>query len=190
MVQLAQRAYSVGEYFGVEQMSDLKHEYYAGSIYVMAGASVNHNRIAGNILTTLSTALRGSTCEVFGSKLRIATPAELYTYPDVSVICNGIQYGDTPLQTVTNPVVLFEVLSDATRQYDRGDKFDFYRAISTLRDYVLIEQAEVHVEHRTRTATGEWTSLILTNVEDELQLPSLNFRMLLRDIYERVEFIS
>ncbi|MDQ3813211.1 MAG: Uma2 family endonuclease [Armatimonadota bacterium] len=193
MVQMAQRAYSVGEYFVLEKMSDIKHEYYAGTIYAMAGASPTHNRIAGNIYVALHTALDGSSCEPFGSDLRVYTPSGLYTYPDVSVICGPLEFTDhpaVPSETVTNPVALFEVCSDATRDYDRGARFELYRAIPTLRYYVLVEQTAVSVELRSRGHDGEWTSENLTSLDDVLTLPSLNFHMTLRDIYARVEFAS
>lgn len=188
MVQLAQRAYALWEYECVEQMSEFKHEYYAGSIYAMAGASTNHNRISGNIYAALHTTLRGSPCEPFGGDQRIHTPAGLFTYPDVSVICGEIEYAVAPPQTATNPVAVFEVLSDATRAYDRDEKFGFYRAIPALRDYVLVEQSAVHIEHRSRQEDGTWTSVTLTILEDALDLSLLSFRITLADIYERVEF--
>lgn len=190
MVQMAQRSYSLEEYFCVEEMHETKYEYFAGSIYAMAGASVSHNRIAGNIFAALHTALQGSPCEPFGSDQRIRTPAGLYTYPDDSVICGDLEYSGDRLETVTNPVALFEVLSDSTRQYDGGDKFEFYRAIPTLRDYVLVEQAAVLVEHRYRSADDEWTTTVLTDLNDVLELPALPFRVALRAIYDRVEFTS
>ncbi|MDQ3815230.1 MAG: Uma2 family endonuclease [Armatimonadota bacterium] len=177
----------------MEKVSDIKHEYYAGSIYAMAGASPEHNLIAGNIFAALHAALRGSSCRPFTSDLRIYTPSGLYTYPDASVVCGLLEFTDDPAapsETVTNPVVLCEVLSEATRQYDRNRKFELYRAIPTLHDYILVEQTTVHVERRSRAEEGEWDSTVLTSLDDVLELPSLNFRMTLHDIYERVEFAS
>ena len=146
------RRYSVDEYFAVEETSEVKNEYYSGEIFAMAGASIEHNHIAANLLTELRTALRGSECTAFGSDLRVLTPGGLFTYPDVTVI-----YGKPELiagrpDTVTNPAVIVEVLSVATRDYDRDQKFELYKEFSTLSEYVLVEQNTTLVEHFTRTA--------------------------------------
>ena len=187
MVQRAERAYSVGDYFCIEQMSDIKHEYYAGAIYALAGASTNHNRITRNLLIALGNTLHDSSCETFTGDQRICTPAGLYTYPDMSVICGEIEYTHDPLETATNPTVLVEVLSASTRRYDQGEKFEFYRAIPTLRHYLLIEQTQMQVEHRARREDGIWVSTVLTGPEAVLDLPDLNFRTSLQEIYARVE---
>ncbi len=190
MAQLAERTYSLNDYFMTERMSDIKHEYYDGAIYAMAGGSPRHSRISRTILILLERELSSSSCEPFGSDLRIYTPSGLYTYPDVSVVCGPLEFTDeprAPSETVTNAIALVEVLSSATRNYDRRAKFELYRAIPTLSYYILIEQTEMKVELRTRQENG-WDSLVITAPDDVLELPALSFRCTLRDIYERVEF--
>ena len=191
MAQLAERAYSLDEYFMTERISDIKHEYYDGAIYAMAGGSPRHSRIAGKMFIVLANQLSGSSCEPFGSDLRIYTPSGLYTYPDISVVRGPLEFTDdlrTPSETVTNAIALVEVLSSATRNYDRRAKFDLYRAISTLRYYILSEQTSMHLELRTRNDADGWDSIVLSAPDEILELPALNFRCALSEIYERVTF--
>lgn len=187
MGQPARRSYSLENYYSVEYGSDIKHEYYDGEIFAMAGASTPHNRISGSLIVALGTALRGSSCEPFTSDQRVTTPSGLYTYPDASVFCDEVETAGYPPHSATNPVALFEILSKSTRDYDRGAKFDLYASIPSLRYYVLIEQTEMRVEVRTRDE-GEWTTTVLTEPDDFLTLPAINFRAPLREIYERVQF--
>jgi Uma2 family endonuclease len=140
------RHFTLADYLAVEEMSPVKHEFFRGEIFAMAGASIAHNLITGNLLALLKAALRGTRCNVFGSDLRIATPSGLYTYPDLSVICGKVDLASKAPDTARNPVLLIEVLSDATREYDRGEKFDLYKTIHALREYLLIEQDKVCVE--------------------------------------------
>jgi Uma2 family endonuclease len=180
-----QRHYTVGEYFAIEQSSEVKHEYYEGEIFAMAGASVSHNRIVGNLLAALNGQLRGSDCEALGSDLRVQTPSGLYTYPDVMVVCGKPLLVDAPLDTVANPVLIAEVLSDSTAEYDRGEKFDLYRTIPTLREYVLIEQKKVSLELFSIGKKG-WASKSCSNLDDRVQLGVSDAALSLLEVYERV----
>ena len=123
----------------------------------MAGASVAHNDITANLVGALRLSLRGTGCRAFANDLRVLTPGGLYTYPDAVVICGRIELTPVRPDTVTNPVLLAEVLSEATRDYDRGEKFSLYKALPTLREYLLIEQNQVAVDHFQRQDTGAWT---------------------------------
>lgn len=181
-----QRHYSLDDYFAAEESSPLKHEYYRGEIFAMAGASVAHNDISANVLSTLRIGLRGQGCRAFGSDLRIKTPGGLYAYPDVSVICGRIRLVAGRPDTATNPSILVEVLSDATRDYDRGEKFALYKAIPTLREYVLIEQAEVSVEHFVRKRGTRWSSRALTGLRSAVSFASVDLELRLADIYREV----
>jgi Uma2 family endonuclease len=187
-----ERQYTVEEYFGVEESSTVKHEYHQGQILAMAGASLRHNRLVGNIFSALRTALAGSPCEVFASDLRVRTPGGLYTYPDVMVVCNGVTLspGDR-LDTVVNPSAIVEVLSSSTAAYDRGEKYRQYQAFVTLREYVLVDQTIRHVSVHTRlpddSAAAEWTRQDFTTPESRVVLPSLQVSMPLADIYAGVE---
>ena len=154
---MPQRRYTVEEYFSIEESSEIKHEHCDGTIFAMAGASINHNRIVRNVLGAFQNSLKDSNCEAFGSDLRLHTPSGLYTYPDVIVICGAIELIEGPPETVCNPALIVEVLSDSTAEYDRGEKFSLYQSIPTLRDYILIEQNKAAVDHYAGGAEGTWT---------------------------------
>jgi len=180
-----QRHYSEDDYFAVEVSSPIKHELYAGEIFAMAGASVAHNQIVSNIVTALQTALRDKGCRVFPSDLRVRTPAGLYTYPDVSVICGAVELVPGRPDTVTNPIVVVEVLSEATRDYDRGEKFDLYATLGSLREYLLIEQSCVAVERRSRPA-DDWATTVHTQLHEVLALAPPALTLALADVYRDV----
>jgi Uma2 family endonuclease len=181
-----QRHYTVDDYFGIEADSPIKHEYYDGEIFAMAGASLEHNEIAANVLVTLRTALRGSECRAYGSDLRLMTPAGLFTYPDVMVICGRAERVPRRPDTVVNPVVLVEVLSDATRDYDRGEKLALYKTITTFKEYLLIEQAGVLVEHHQRGQRGAWRSRSYRRLDAAVPLSSVPLSLPLGEIYREV----
>lgn len=159
MRERPERHYTVSEYYAIEQSAEIKHEYYNGEIFAMAGASLNHNRIVRNALFALGEVLAHTECEVLGSDLRVYAPSGLYTYPDAMVICGRPALVDgAPLDTVTNPALIVEVLSDSTQDYDRGEKFTLYGSIPSLHEYWLIAQKEARVERFERKADGSWRS--------------------------------
>ena len=182
-----QRRYSLDDYFAVEVGSTIKHEYYRGEIFAMAGASLAHNEITANVLTGLRSCLRGSRCRAYASDLRLATPGGLYTYPDVSVICGRAKTIRGRPDTVTNPVVLIEVLSDATREYDRGEKFELYKTIPTLRELLLIDQAQVSVERYQAGRGGKWSAKTHKRREMSVELASISVEIPLAEIYRDVD---
>ena len=186
--QPPQRHYTVEDYFCIEASTDIRHEFYQGAIFAMAGASRNHNRIAGNVFAALRAALRNTPCEAFTLDMRLWTPSGLYTYPAVMVICGPIHLTSDRLETVTNPTVLVEVLSDSTRDYDQHEKFTLYRSIPTFREYVLIEQASVQIEHWVRSAGNAWTSRHYEFLQESLSLITIACQIPLAEIYARVEF--
>jgi len=188
MRQPARRNYSLDDYYDVELYSELKYEYFDGEIFAMAGGSTPHNLISGSLFLSLGNALRGTSCAPFGSDQRVYAPSGLYSYPDASAFCYPHETEVPPPGTLTNAVALFEVLSDATRDYDKGAKFELYRSIPTLRDYVLIEQSEMRVEHRSCGEDGNWTTKMLVAPDEVLEIVKLGFRVELREIYERVSF--
>ena len=181
------RHYLVEDYLCLEQASETKHEFYQGEIFAMVGASRNHNRIAGNVFAALRAALKGTDCEAFTSDMRLRTPSGLYTYPDAMVICGPMVLSDDRLETATNPCVLVEVLSESTRSYDQNEKMNLYRLIPTLRDYVLIEQAFVNVDHWRREPSDQWTLTRHQSKDEVLQLSAVPFGLTVSEIYERVE---
>jgi Uma2 family endonuclease len=185
-MQQAQRHYTIEEYFVLEAISPVRNEYFDGEILPMAGGSPNHNRISRNVLLAIEPELRSGLCESLGSDTRILTASGLYTYPDAVVICGPIILSGEPLETITNPTVLVEVLSPSTRAYDRGRKFEQYRSIPTFRDYLLIEQSAVEVEHRWR-AGDQWSSERKTSLQDVVRLDSIEMNLKVADLYAWVE---
>jgi Uma2 family endonuclease len=188
-----ERCYTLDDYFGIEEMSEIKHEYYDGEIFVMVGESFNHNRITINLASSLNAALRDQPCEAFTRDMRVTTPSGLYTYPDVMVVCGVVEMiADRP-DTLTNPTVIIEVLSESTKKYDRGQKFTLYESIETLRDYILIEQDRIHIDHfhlLSDDASDQWVKRSRTKLEESLELPSIQFQIPLSEIYRRVDFAS
>jgi Uma2 family endonuclease len=181
----AQRHYSLEEYFGIEEMSPIRHEYFGGEIYAMAGGSRNHNQIAQN-LTRAFDGVRGRGYRAYVSDVRLRTPGGLYTYPDVLVICGEASLAPDRLETVTNPVVIAEVLSTSTREYDSGQKYELYRSIASLRDYLLVDQYAVGVEHRFLDGT-EWRSRSYSSREETVTLTGVPVSVSLTDLYTLVE---
>lgn len=177
------------EYLALEERSEVKHEYYRGDIFAMAGGSINHNRIAGNIYRLLAEGTEGRSCEAFTGDMRLLVEAHrMYTYPDAMVVCGEPQFPPGRNDVVTNPVLIVEVLSPSTRQYDRGEKFRFYRDIPTLQELLLVEQDRIFVEHWLRTSEG-W---LLTEAEDldaRINLPGLGLALPLARIYARVDWL-
>ena len=152
----------------------------------MAGASLEHNEIAANVLSEFHAALRDTDCGVYGSGLRILTPAGLYTYPDISVICGEVQLEPDRADTALNPVILVEVVSKATEEYDRGEKFTLYKSILSLRHYTLISQSEILIDHFVRIQPDEWEHQSLRNRNDILQIADPVLAINVSDIFRRV----
>jgi Uma2 family endonuclease len=182
----SQRHYSVEDYFKVEEMSAVKHEFCRGEIFAMAGASLPHNEIAANVLAELRAQLRESDCGAYGSDLRVQTPSGLYTYPDISVICGPAEIVPERPDTVVNPVVLVEVLSEATEEYERGEKFSLYKSMSTLRHCLLISQTEILVDHFQQTDAGDWHVRSLHELRETIELQELGVSIAIEDVYRRV----
>lgn len=130
---------TIPEYLELERTSDMKHEYFAGTIYAIVGGSVQHNLITGNTYASLHAQLRKRNCNVFPSDMRVkAVQTGLYTYPDITVVCGQRQFEDEREDTLVNPIVIIEVLSPSTESYGRGKTFQNYRTMLLLREYILI----------------------------------------------------
>ncbi len=183
-----ERYISIEEYFQLEESGEGKHEYYQGAIYAMTGASTRHNLIAVNITSALHPQLRGKSCIVYPSDLRLKIESSgLYTYPDAMVICGNTRYADKRKDMVTNPSVIFEVLSPSTEDYDRGKKFAQYRTVETLQEYLVFSQESVHVEHYTRQQEHQWLLVEYTQIDQEIHLKSIDCTLTLAAVYEKVE---
>ena len=143
----------------------------------------------GNIASELSRQLRERPCTAYAARLRVATDKlRHYTYPDAVVACEPLQFSDERQDTITNPVLIAEVLSESTEKYDRGAKFERYRAIPTLAEYMLVAQDRVHVELYTRHANGTWVLREWNDRDAEIDLPSLRCRLKIAEVYAKVTF--
>ena len=173
------------EYLALDEASDRKHEYVDGEVFARSGGTLEHSQIAANVIGELRAQLRGRPCVVYTSDARVRVRVRstgLATYPDVSVVCGSIERDPENKHTLTNPVVLVEVLSDSTEGYDREEKLSHYRRIPSLREYLLVSQYERRVEHLTRNEDGTWT---LRDVipPAAVQLPTIGCALSLEEIY-------
>jgi Uma2 family endonuclease len=152
--------YTWAEYLALEASSDVKHEYLEGQIYAMAGGTPEHAALAAVVIGLLFPQLRAGRCRALDADLRVRVRTTgLATYPDVTVVCGPRELDPEDAQAVTNPTLIVEVLSPSTKDYDRGDKFEHYKHLASLRQYVLVSQDERLVEVWTRGAADrEWSS--------------------------------
>ncbi len=181
--------YSLEDYFALEERGEGKHEYFRGEIFAMTGGTERHNLITGNVIGELRNQLRGKGCKVYPSDLRVKIEATgLYTYPDTLVICGPVQFEGTRRDSVTNPVLIAEVLSPSTEGYDRGRKFQQYREIPSLRAYLLIAQDAMRVEYYARQNGQEWRFTDYITPEARIHLEAVDATVTLADIYDQVQF--
>jgi Uma2 family endonuclease len=189
------------QYLALELEAGCKHEYWSGEVFAMAGASRRHNLLVSNLVHLLVGALRERPCDVYPSDMRVsAAAADIFTYPDVSVVCGEPNFADQANDTLLNPVVIIEVLSDSTEAYDRGKKsgvgqggrgspdvkkFEHYRNIASVQHYLLVAQSKPLVEIYTRQADGTW-SLSDRRLADQVVLPAVGCELAVADIYRRV----
>lgn len=176
------------EYLRIERAAEWKSEYIDGEMFAMSGASRRHVLITGNVYAELRAALRGTPCAAHVIDQRVSTDRQRhYTYPDVVVACDPIQFADDQRDTIMNPTVIVEVLSKSTENYDRGAKFERYRAVPTLAEYMLVSQERIHVELYTRHPEG-WVFREWNDPAGEIELTSLKCRLKIAEVYERVTF--
>ena len=191
MTALPKKKYvSPKEYLEFERAALEKHEYFDGEIFDMAGTSEEHANIASNISATLHLQLKKRPCKSYQSDLRVHIPATgLYTYPDVLVVCGKPQLlEDAYLDTLLNPVLIAEVLSPSTADYDKGAKFDHYRTIESLKEYVLVWQDKKRVARYTKQADESWILRDFIGEEAEIELVSIECALTMDDIYDKVDF--
>lgn len=191
MTQALERTYTDEEYLEFEVTSEERHEYVNGEIRLMTGGTPNHNDIAGNLYVLLKPALKGKTYRTFYTDQRLWMPdRNLYTYPDVMVVEKPLQLQTGCTDTIINPCFIAEVLSKSTQDYDRGEKFVAYRTIDSFREYLLIDQYSIHVEHYIKTAANQW---LLSEYEDPtvtLSFKVFEFEIQIADLYESIDFSS
>jgi len=189
VVQLAKKTYTVDEYLELEVVSDIRNEYRNGEIIPMTGGTPNHNDISGNLYLLLKPLLKKQGFRVFYTDQRLWIPdIKIHTYPDVMVAAKPLKMQDGRKDTITNPCFIAEVLSKSTQNYDRSEKFAFYRTIDTFQEYLLIDQYRVYVEHHVKTAVNQW---LFSEYNDPSVTISLKFADLpipIADLYENIDF--
>ncbi len=175
---------SIKEYLNSERQNSNKNEYYKGEVFAMGGTSLPHNIIFKNTFVSLGTRLKNKNCQPFGSDLRIHIPGNsLFTYPDISIICGKPETADDKFDTVTNPSVIIEILSETTRNYGKGGKFTLYREIDTLQEYILIDSESVRVEKFKKNDDQSWQLNEYKNPSDTFRIETINEDFLLHEIY-------
>lgn len=179
--------YTPDQYLALERKAEYKSEYVNGRIFAMAGASRQHNQITFNIAGELRLQLKGRACIAYSNDMRVKVPQTgLYSYPDVVATCNEPKFEDTFVDTLLNPTVIIEVLSDSTEVYDRGEKFAHYRRLSSLEEYILVAQHRICLEHYARQ--GErWILTEISELDGIALLDSIGCTLPLKEIYDKVE---
>jgi Uma2 family endonuclease len=177
------------EYLRFEESSLEKHEFYRGEIFAMAGASERHNIIQTNLILTLGSRLKGKPCRPFGSDFRIHIPENtLYTYPDISIICG--KFPSTEGEPAQRPVVIIEILSESTNHYDRSEKFQLYRDIPTLKEYILVDSERVVIEAFRINERHKWELETYPTTANDLLIPALELSIPLQEIYESTGLLN
>jgi Uma2 family endonuclease len=189
MSTVPKRLLTPGQYLERERNASFKSEYFRGETFAMAGASRAHNLIVGNLVREIGNRLKGQPCEVYPSDMRVkVTATGLYAYPDVTVVCGAPEFEDAQHDTLLNPTVLFEVLSESTEAYDRGAKARHYRRLASLQEYVLIAQNRPLVERYVRQADGGWTLRDVDALDECVALEAIPVQMPMSEIYGQVKF--
>ncbi len=180
---------SAEEYFELERTSETKHEYLHGEVFAMTGASVRHNLIVSHVIGALDRALGETDCEIFPSDIKVELEFDKhYVYPDVSVVCEQIETAKRRNDAITNPKIVFEVLSESTKDYDRGTKFAAYRKLPSLTDFIVIDQYSVLVEHHRKQGPGRWVMHEYESLQDSLLFEDLQVSVSLEKIYRNLKF--
>jgi Uma2 family endonuclease len=189
LVQTSQRLTQT-EYLKIERAAEFKSEFFDGEMFAMAGGTAQHSLIATNLAAEFQNRLKNHSCTAYNTDLRIKIEATgLYTYPDLSVICGSLRFAAGTDDTVVNPALLVEVLSNSTEAYDRGRKFEHYRQIPTLQEYLLVSQTEPRIEQFIRQSNGHWLLNEAVGLGKELELPSLKITISLSEVFAKVEFV-
>jgi len=177
------------DYLEIERRAQFKSEFLDGEMFAMAGGSLAHSLIATNLAGEARHQLKGRPCVPFNSDRRLKVEATgLHTYPDLSVVCGPVRFAGPERDTIVNPTLLAEVMSESTEAYDRGTKFAHYRQMPSLQECLLVSQWEPRIEQFVRQADGQWLLGTAGGMEASLELPSLGITIALGEVYARVEF--
>jgi len=177
------------EYLIRERLAETKSEYYQGEVFAMAGASENHNLIVANVVSCLVSGLRHRDCRVYPSDMRLLVSSTgLYTYADVMVVCGKSVLAETQGDVLTNPLLIIEVLSESTKDYDRGGKFHQYMRIPSLQEYLTVSQTETLIDQSIRQDDNSWLIREITPASGHVPLRSLGIELDFSDVYDKIEF--
>ncbi|NEX22430.1 Uma2 family endonuclease [Thiorhodococcus mannitoliphagus] len=183
----AQSGSTPRDYLAWERRQETRHEYIRGEIFEMTGASREHNLICGNLFAMFHGQLRGRPCEVYVNDMRVkVTETGIYVYPDIVALCEPPRFEDNKVDTLLNPGLIVEVLSQSTESDDRGAKFAHYRNLPSLAHYLLVSQTECRVEHFTRQSGNRWLLTEYQAPDDSIPLTDMDCSLRLADIYERL----
>ncbi|MEH2415978.1 Uma2 family endonuclease [Nostoc sp.] len=184
-----QRYYTPEEYLELEEAADYKSEYIDGQIIPMAGGTVNHNQIALNLSTELNFAFKKQNYRVFMGDVRLwILQKRTYTYPDVMILAGEPEFFNNRMDIILNPQIIVEVLSKSTKGYDREDKFQAYRTISTFQEYLLIDQTRIHVDQFSKTGKKQWALREYDEEDEAIALVTVPFEISLQDLYNKAKF--
>ena len=184
------RRLTEAEYLEMERVAEFKSEFFGGEVFAMAGGTPQHSLIATNLAGEFRNRLKGSNCVPYNADLRIKIEATgLCTYPDLSIICGPLKFAEGTDDTVVNPTLLVEVLSDSTEAYDRGKKFEHYRQIPTCLEYLLVSQSEPRIEQFIRQGNGRWVLNEAAGLDATLDISSLRISVSLGEIFTKVNFV-
>jgi Uma2 family endonuclease len=179
---------TVEQYLEIERAAEFRSEYLNGEMFAMAGGSINHGMIAADTLIRIGEQLRGKPCAVVGSDVRLfCKPANVFTYPDLFVFCGPRKYLDAEKDTLLDTTVIVEVLSPSTQNYDRGEKFRYYRGLPSFAEYLLLAQDAIRAEHHVRQDDGSWVFRELNGPDVWIELKSVGCTLQLGDLYEHAE---
>ena len=191
IAQTETKIYTPEEYLELEIVCETRNEYRNGEIIPMTGGTPDHNEIAGNLNASLKLALKGQPYRIFIADQRLWIPTiNIYTYPDIMVLQKPIELQIGRKDTVINPVLIAEILSKSTQNYDRSEKFATYRTIPTFKEYLLVDQYRIHVEHYVKTGVNQWTFSEYDDPNITLSLNTLELQILIADLYENIDFIN
>jgi Uma2 family endonuclease len=179
------------QYLEIERKAEFKSEYFQGEMFAMGGAREGHNLIVFNLAAELGQQLRRRPCRAYVNEMRLCVNATgMYTYPDAVVVCGEPQFLDETRDTLLNPTLVVEVLSPSTEFYDRVRKFENYRSVESVSEYLLVSSERVSAELYTRQPDGRWLLTTASRMEDSIDLQSVGAHLAFADLYEKVDFTA
>jgi Uma2 family endonuclease len=180
--------YSKEEYLMMEEEAEYKSEFYNGEIFAMAGGSLNHSIICFNLYHQIAQAITDKDCIGFDSNMKLEiSEANAYLYPDVTVVCGDVELSDGRTDIIRNPVLVVEVLSPGTQSYDRGKKFEYYRMVGSIQEYVLVSQEQAMIEIFYRQDEKTWLYSVVKGLDETVFLRTIDYRIPLKDVYRKAE---